>query len=149
MYGPLEYVVSEFTENRFTGDILPVLMDIEVEGCVGLVDLIFIRKDGGGTLTLLEVSELDEGLAASYEQLINDFHGVLTVEDVATAAADLPANRSAVVLLLEHHWAVDLQLAVRMSGGQVLDSGYIDPESQAEVLALEIEEIAMEESDAT
>ena len=93
MYGPLEYVVIEFTESRFSGDILPVLMDIEEEGCVGLVDLIFIRKDGDGTLTLLEISELDEGLAASYEQLIGDFHGVLTVEDVATAAAALPANR--------------------------------------------------------
>lgn len=146
MYGPLEYVVIEFRENRFTGDILPVLMDVEAEGCVGLVDLIFISKDEAGALTLLEISELDEGLAAAYEPLLSEFHGLLTAEDVAAAAADLPANSSAAVLLLEHRWAVDLQLAIRLAGGRMVDSGYINPETQAEVIALEIE---MEENDAT
>jgi hypothetical protein len=146
MYGPLEYVVIQFTENRFTGDILPVLMDIEAEGCVGLVDLVFITKNESGDLTLLELGELDAGLAAAYEPLVSEDHGLLTAEDVAMAAVELPANGSAAVLLLEHHWAVDLQLAVRLSGGQVLDSGYIHPETQAEVIAAELE---LEESDAT
>lgn len=146
MYGPLEYVVIQFEDNRFTGELLPVLMDVEEEGCVGVVDLIFVRKDASGALTLLEISELDEGLAAAYEPLVSEFHGLLTAEDVATAAIDLPADSAAAVLLLEHHWAVDLQLAVRMAGGRMVDSGYIHPETQAEVFALEIE---MEENDAT
>ena len=146
MYGPLEYVVIQFTEDRFTGDILPVLKDVEEEGCVGLVDLIFVRKDASGNLSLLEIGELDEGLAAAYEPLISEFHGLLTAEDVAAAAVELPANRAAAVLLLEHHWATDLQLAVRMAGGRMVDSGYINPETQAQVIAAEIE---MEENDAT
>ena len=146
MYGPLEYVVIQFTDNRFTGDILPVLLDMEEVGCVGLVDLIFIRKDEAGNLTLLEISELDEGLAAAYEPLISEFHGLLTDEDVAAAAVELPANSAAAVLLLEHHWATDLQLAVRMAGGRMVDSGYINPEVQAQVIAAEID---MEENDAT
>jgi hypothetical protein len=146
MYGPLEYVVIQFTENRFTGELLPVLLDIEAEGCVGLIDLAFVSKDEVGNLILLEIGDMDAGLAAAYEPLVSEFHGLLTAEDVAIAAVELAANASAAVLLLEHHWALDLQLAVRVAGGRMLDSGYIHPETQAAVIDVAID-MEIEEND--
>ena len=135
MYGPLEYVVVGFDGNRFTGEILPKLIEIERQGCVRLVDLVFIGKDEAGDLTILEISDLGEEDAAAYEPLLNEFHGLLTAEDVAEVAAVLPENTSAAVALFEHRWAMGLQWAVRAAGGQVLDSGFIHPETQAEVIA--------------
>jgi hypothetical protein len=146
MYGPLEYVIVQFTENRFTGDILGSLLEIEQRRCVGLVDLVFISKDEDGDLTMMEISDLGEEEAAAYEPLISEFHGLLTPEDVASAALGLPENTSAVVALFEHLWALGLQQAVQAAGGEMLDSGYIHPPTQAEVIA---EEMQMEEYDAT
>ena len=135
MYGPLEYVVIGFDGNRFTGEILPRLIEIERQGCVRLVDLVFVSKDEASNLTLMEISELGKEDAAAYEPLINEFHGLLSAEDVAEVAVALPENTSAAVALFEHRWAMGLQWAVRAAGGQTLGSGFIHPEDQAEVIA--------------
>lgn len=145
MYGPLEYVVVGFSGNNFSGEILPVLMDIEEVACVRLVDLVFISKNESNDITLIEISDMDEEDAAAYEALTSEFHGVLTAEDVAEAAADLPLNSSAAVFLFEHLWAIDLQSALLNAGGQMIESGYIHPASQAEVI---VEMERMEEDDA-
>lgn len=133
MYGPLEYVVVRFTGNNFTGEILPVLMDVEEVACVRLVDLVFIRKNESNDITLIEISEMDEEDAVAYEALTSEFHGLLTAEDVAEV--DLPLNSSAGVFLFEHLWAIDLQSAIKSAGGHMIESGYIHPASQAKVFA--------------
>jgi hypothetical protein len=135
MYGPLEYVIVGFDGNRFTGEILPKLIKVERQGCVRLVDLVFLSKDEAGDLAILEIGDLSEADAAAYEPLISEFHGLLTAEDVAEIAVELPENTSAAVLLFEHRWAMGLQWAVKAAGGQMLDSGFVHPETQAEVLA--------------
>jgi len=135
MYGPLEYVVIGFDGNRFTGEILPKLIEIEGQGCVRVVDLIFASKDEAGDLTILEISDLSEEDAAAYEPLIGEFHGLLTAEDVAELAVELPENTSAAVVLFEHRWATGLRWAVQAAGGQMLDSGFVHPDAQAEVIA--------------
>ena len=61
--------------------------------------------------------------------------GLLTAEDVAEVALELPENSSAAVALFEHRWALGLQWAVRAAGGQMLGSGFINPAAQAEVSA--------------
>ena len=135
MYGPLEYVVIGFDGNRFTGEILPKLIEVEQQGCVRVVDLVFLSKNEAGDLTIMEISDLSEEDAAASEPLVKEFHGLLTAEDVATIAADLPENTSAAVALFEHRWAMGLQWAVKAAGGQMLDSGFVHPEAQAEVIA--------------
>ena len=145
MYGPLEYVVIQFNGSRFTGEILPSLLALEEQGCVWLVDLVFISKDEVGDVTLLEISDLDAEEAAAYAPVIDEFHSLFTPEDIAAAAAGLPANSSAAVLLLEHGWAVDLQQAVFAAGGQMVDSGYINLKTQAVVLA-EVEQMEVDDA---
>jgi len=135
MYGPLEYVVIGFDGNHFTGQILPKLLEIEGQGCVRVVDLLFVSKNEAGDLVILEISDLDETEAASYEPLVSEFHGLLTAEDVAELAVDLPENTSAAVALFEHRWAVGLRWAVKAAGGEMLVSGFIHPETQAQVIA--------------
>ena len=143
MYGPLEYVVIQFNGSRFTGEILPSLLALEEQGCVWLVDLVFISKDEVGDVTLLEISDLDAEEAAAYAPVIDEFHNLFTAEDIAAAADGLPANSSAAVLLLEHGWAMNLQQTVFAAGGQMVDSGYINLETQAVVLA-EVEQMEVD-----
>ena len=135
MYGPLEYVVITFDGNHFTGQILPKLIEIEGKGCVRVVDLVFVSKNEAGDLTILEISDLEEAEAAAYELLTSEFLGLLTAEDVAELAAELPENTSAAIALFEHRWATGLRWAVKAAGGQMLDSGFIHPETQAAVIA--------------
>jgi len=134
MYGPLEYVVIGFDGDHFTGQILPKLIEIEGQGCVRVVDLVFVSKNEAGDLAILEISDLEEAEAVVYDPLTNEFFGILTAEDVAEIAVSLPKNTSSAVILFEHRWAMGLQWAVKAAGGQMLDSGFIHPETQSQVI---------------
>lgn len=134
MYGPLEYVLFQFEDDRFIGEILPALIEINQQGCVRVVDLVFISKDERGNLEIVEISDLAEEDEAAFDPLINEYFGALTDEDAAMAADDLPENTDAAVVLFEHRWAIGLQQALFTAGGLVLDSAYINPQTQSEVI---------------
>ena len=135
MYGPLEYVLFQFDDDRFISEILPQMIDSQKQGSVGVVDLVFIEKDEVGNLEIVEVSDLADEDEALFAPLISDTLGILTVADINIAAAQLPRDATGAVLLLEHRWAVGLQRAVHAAGGIVLDSAYISPKTQAGLVA--------------
>ena len=58
--GPIEIIVIGFPENRFTGEIVPALTDLVEAGFVRIVDLVFVTKDDDGTVSALELNELDD-----------------------------------------------------------------------------------------
>jgi hypothetical protein len=135
MYGPLEYVLFQFDDDRFIGEILPTLIEIERRGCVGLVDLVFVVTDESGEIDVLEIDDLSAEDQAAFEPLLKNFKEMLTQEDVALAAKQLPENAYAAVVLFEHRWALGLHNAVAAAGGQIVDSAYIHPQTQAEAIA--------------
>ena len=135
MYGPLEYALFRFDDDRFIGEILPTLIEIEQRGCAGVVDLVFVVKDEGGDLEMVEIGELAEEDEAAFEPLRTNFNKTLTQGDVAIAANNLPENSYGAVVLFEHRWALELRQVVHASGGQLLDSAYVNPQTQAEILA--------------
>ena len=134
MYGPLEYVLFRFDDDRFIGEILPILIEIEQRGCAGLVDLVFVIKDESGDIDVLEIDDLAEEDQAAFQPLRTSFKEMLTQGDVAIAANNLPENSYGAVVLFEHRWALELRQAVHASGGQMLDSSYINPQTHAEIL---------------
>ena len=135
MYEPLEFILFQFDDDRFIGEILPKMIDSQKQGSVGVVDLVFVVKDEVGNLEVVEISDLAEEDEALFAPLISDTLGLLTVGDVALASKQLPKNTFGAVLLLEHRWTLGLQQAVRAAGGLVLDSAYISPQTQAELIA--------------
>jgi hypothetical protein len=143
MYGPLEYVLFQFDDDRFIDEILPKMIESQLHGCVRVVDLVFIMKDEAGQLTVVEVAELDDEDEALFAPLISDTLGILSIGDVDIAAKKLPENATGAVLLLEHRWAVALSNAVHAAGGTVLDSAYISPRTHAE-LVVEMEQMEAE-----
>jgi len=143
MYGALEYVLFQFDDDRFIDEILPKMVASKERGCVRVVDLVFIMKDEAGQLTVVEVAELSDEDEAQFAPLISDTIGLLSMADIEIAARHLPNNATGAVLLLEHRWAVSLSQAIHKGGGSVLDSAYISPHVQAELI-VEMEQMEAE-----
>ena len=133
--GSLEYVVIGFEDDQFTGEILPELNAIQEKGLIRVVDLLFVMKDKDGTVTVREVSELGDEELAAYDGIAGDLMGLFTAEDVEHLAEEIPPGTSAVVVLLEHTWAIGLTEAVRRAGGMLFTGGLVTPDALAQVRA--------------
>ena len=133
--GSLEYVVIGFEDDQFTGEILPELNAIQEKGLIRVVDLLFVMKDTDGTVTVREVSELGDEELAAYDGIAGDLMGLFTAEDVEQLAEEIPPGTSAVVVLLEHTWAIGLTEAVRRAGGMLFTGGLVTPDALAQVRA--------------
>ncbi len=135
--GPLEYLVVRFEGNHFTGEILPELQALRDKGLVRIVDLLFVQKDKDGTVSVREVSDLNEEEARRYGPIAGDLHDLVTLEDVEDVAGKLPNNSSAAIALLEHIWAARLRDTILKAGGEVLEAGFV-PMAEVEALTAEI-----------
>ena len=133
--GSLEYVVIGFEDDQFTDEILPELNAIQEKGLIRVVDLLFVMKDTDGTVTVREVSELGDEELAAYDGIAGDLMGLFTAEDVEQLAEEIPRGTSAVVVLLEHTWAIGLTEAVRRAGGMLLTGGLVTPDALTQVRA--------------
>lgn len=133
--GPLEYVVIGLQDNQFTSEILPELNAIQEKGLIRVVDLLFVTKDADGTVTMREVSELSDEELQPYVGIAEDLMGLFTAQDVETLAGEIPPNMSAVVVLLEHNWAIGLTEAVRRAGGVLFTGGLVTPDALKQVSA--------------
>src|SRR5438552_18916682 len=126
--GPLEYLVVGFEGNRFTGQILSELRAARDKGIIRVVDLLVIKKDDQGNVTALELSDLSGEEAAQLGPLAGDIMGLLSHEDIEQAAANLPNNCAAGLLLFEHTWAIGLKEAIKNAGGVPVAGGLVAPE---------------------
>jgi uncharacterized membrane protein len=131
--GPLEYVVIGFEDHQFTREILPELNAIQQKGAIRVVDLLFVQKDADGTVRAREVNELNEQELHSYGGIVDDLMELFTAEDIEKLAEGIPPGTSAVVVLLEHTWALGLTEAVRRADGVLFTGGMVTPEALAQV----------------
>jgi len=135
MLGPLEFVVLEFKGNKFTGEIVPELHRIHAKGIVRIIDLVFIRKDKGGQVDVMEMNDLPGNVRVVYDPLAGNMTGLLTREDIEKTGNALPNNTSAALLLFEHVWAIHLKEALLNAGAELVARGYVPPELVAKVEA--------------
>ena len=135
MLGPLGFVVLEFKGNKFTGEIVPELHRIHAKGIVRIIDLVFIRKDKGGQVDVMEMNDLPGNVRVVYDPLAGNMTGLLTREDIEKTGNALPNNTSAALLLFEHVWAIHLKEALLNAGAELVARGYVPPELVAKVEA--------------
>lgn len=133
--GPLEHIVIGCERNQFTREILPTLNTLHKNGAIRVLDLVFMSKDAAGNVAKREVNELSEEEFAPYSGLAKALLGMLTAEDVNQLAGSMCPESSAVVVLLEHTWAIKLTDAVRRAGGVLFTGGLISPDALAQVSA--------------
>ena len=136
--GPLEFVVIGCKGNQFTSEIVPELNSIQEKGLIRVVDLFFVRKDVNGTVTVLEVNDLNDEELAAFDPIKEDLMGFLTPEDIVFLTETIPLDTSAVIVLLEHAWIVKLTEGLDRAGAVLLAGGMV-PQASMEQLEAELE----------
>ena len=142
--GPIQAFVIGFPDNElFEGRIAEELARLSDVGQIRIVDAVFVMREGGD-VSVLSVSDLDDdqrtelraavgalvGLGVAGEEGAEagaefgasvDVNAATAAERMAGALLDdLPDGSSALVLAIEHLWALPLRDAVRDAGGLVL-----------------------------
>jgi hypothetical protein len=123
--GPVGYLVVEFPGNRMTGEGLPMLVDLVDRGLIRILDLVFVRKDTDGTVTVLELSDLDGDGKLDLAVFQGASSGLLAAGDVADAGNVIEPGSSAGILVYENRWAAPFVSALRRGGAQLVASGTI------------------------
>jgi hypothetical protein len=142
--GPIQAFVIGFPDDDlFEGRIAEELGRLSDVGQIRIIDAVFVMRDDDG-VSVLSVSDLDDEQRDELRSAVGALIGLgVAGEEGATAAADLgasidadtphaaevvaaglldelPEGSSALVLAIEHLWAVPLRDAVRDAGGLVL-----------------------------
>lgn len=118
--GPVEYILIAFPGNKFSGRIAPALHELVASDVIHIIDLLFVKKDAAGNLLVIELDALDADESAPFDTLDGEVSDLLSRADIELAAAELPPNSAAGLLVWENVWARRFAEAVRAADGQVI-----------------------------
>ncbi|MGE5407982.1 MAG: DUF6325 family protein [Syntrophothermus sp.] len=125
--GPIDYIVVEWPGRQPNGEVAPHLVDLVDRGLIRIIDLTFVAKDEEGGVAALELADLG-GEVAELAVFEGASSGLISDEDIQSAADVLEPGTSAAILVYENAWAAPFAAAVRRSGGQLVASGRIPVE---------------------
>jgi hypothetical protein len=89
-------------------------------GTIRLIDILFVRKDEYGGLTVLEINDLDDDDYTVFDPIVADISGLLSEEDARHFSDTLERNSSAGLMVFENVWATRFVNAVANAGGEVV-----------------------------
>lgn len=163
--GPVQLIVLGFSHPDFSGKIIDELERLHDAGTVRVIDALAVHKDADGEIEVEHVSNLTKDEAIELGSKVGALIGlgiegeegaVQGAELGAEAAADgiqafsddqawdvleeIPNDSAAVLILLEHHWAVPLRDAIADAGGFRISDGFISPLDLVEIGLVTAEE---------
>ena len=133
--GPVDWVVVEFPEPRFSGEVAPILKDLVDRELIRVLDLIFLTKDDDGGFEVFEATDMEDSDIGELRTFETELAMLLSEQDVTDLVETIEPGSSAAVLVWENLWAAPFGSAVRRAGGQLAASGRIPV--QAVVAAVE------------
>jgi hypothetical protein len=125
---PLEYALIAFEEAKFSGKIVPELLDLAERGVVRFVDIVFIQKDEDGNVRTIELNDLEPEAYEMFVPMGEYVSSLFTNDDLEIAAGKLPNGSAAALFLWENLWVADLRKAIVDAGGQLVERKQIAPE---------------------
>jgi uncharacterized membrane protein len=134
--GPVDYLVVEFPGNKMTGKGLAEMVTLVDRGLIRVLDLVFVRKDADGSVTAVEITDLDGDGDLDLAVFEGASSGMLDEDDVNDAGAVLSPGSSAGIVVFENTWAAPFVTALRESGAEVVASGRIPVDQIYESLEL-------------
>lgn len=118
--GPVDVYIIGFPGNRFSGEIVPAILEQVDAGVIRVLDVLFVMKDADGVVSTLTAQDIGpEG--AAYASLDLRQPGALNEEDADEIGDDLPLNSSALLIAYENTWMQDLVGAFGRAGAVVID----------------------------
>jgi uncharacterized membrane protein len=145
---------EEYIDPTLDGSILDSLADASNAGVIRIVDLLGVYKDENGDVLAAQMSDLNEDEAMTYGSWLgalvglgaagvegaemgalvgamsamNEYEYGLDHEAIATIAEDIPAGGAAMMLVIDHQWAIPFRDAARASGGILITQDFLNPE---------------------
>lgn len=151
--GPLQLVVVGFEGAVMESGVIDELFAASATDAIKLLDVLVIDKDENGRVWMSKISDLTLEEEIEYGTVIGGLIGLgaggsegleggaetgalaltqsvigLTPGEVNDLVYDIPSGTSALVGLVEHSWAVQLQEARLEAGGVMLAQAMIDPQ---------------------
>jgi hypothetical protein len=124
--GPIDYLIVEWpADKQPDGKALPMLVDLVDRGLIRILDLAFVRKDPDGTITRLELTDLDLDGNPELTVFEGASSGLLQDADVEQGASAVESGSAAAMLVYENTWAAPFATALRRSGAQLVANGRI------------------------
>jgi uncharacterized membrane protein len=153
--GPVQLIVLGFTHPDFRGEILGELQRLREADTIRVIDALAVYKDNEGEVAILEMSNLttdeqielgakigalvgigafgeddeavEEMALAGAETAAETGVDVFSAEDAWDVVEDIPQDTAALLLMIEHHWAVPLRDAVARANGFRISDGFVSP----------------------
>jgi uncharacterized membrane protein len=149
--GPVQILVLGFENLTLQDGIVSELGRLRKLEIVRLVDMVVVTKTENGDLAGVNASDLNEtesaqfrGMAAALVGLesaaegmqagvragseVAEARGFLGDERTWSVADAIPPGHLAIVVLLEHRWAIPLRDAVQRFGGETLADAWVHPD---------------------
>ena len=117
--GPVDLVVIEFADANFTGQGLPILLDLVAKGVVRIIDAAVVKANEDGSFVSLSVADLG-GASEEWQMISGWASGILSTEDVDAVGAILKPGAAAAVIMYENTWAGPFAAAMRAAGGELV-----------------------------
>jgi hypothetical protein len=133
-YGPIDYLVLQFENEKLKGDIIPTIVELVESKTIKVIDLVIIQKDQDGKHEVVELQELDSETLAIYDPLHAEVSGLIQVEDIDAIAEKLDNGTTAAAFLFENLWAIKFKEAVLKADGKLLEQVRLHHEDVEEAL---------------
>lgn len=133
--GPIDYLILEFPEANFTGEGIPLLLDLVDRGIVRILDLAFLKINDDGSILAFDAEQLvDEFGREEWRAFVGASAHLLQTDDFQAAAAIAAPGSALAILVYENSWAAPFAAAMRRAGGQMVSFGRIPVADLLEVL---------------
>ena len=118
--GPVDVYIIGFPGNKFSGQIVPAILEQVENGNIRVLDILFVMKDGEGQVTTLTIEDLGTD-GAAFVSIETAAPGSLNEEDADEVSDDLPANSSALLIAYENTWMSNLVASFAAADAIVID----------------------------
>jgi uncharacterized membrane protein len=123
--GPVEYIAIAFPGNKFSGEIVPALQELQDSGTIRILDLVIIAKDAAGEVAAVELSDASPEEKATLAVLGIEGKNLLGIEDIEDIGSALDPNSTAALMIWENVWAERFAKSLRNADGVLIANGRI------------------------
>ena len=133
--GPVEYIAIAFPGNKFSGEIIPAIRELQDSGTIRVLDLVLITKDDDGNVASIELNEASPETQATFAALGIENRNLLGQEDFEDIGGALDPNSTAALMIWENVWAERFATSLRNANGILVANGRIPAALVEEIMA--------------